>query len=202
LVAAYLEWRVEETMAGSGVAAAFDRERGLDRRSRSERAIQKALDSPQPVTWRADGKPEVPAPAVGVSAAHSNGLTLAVAGPRPVACDLEPVCARSDQMWRDLLGREHWSLAELIAGEAREDLQTAATRVWTALESLKKAEAPEGAPLVLLACSRETNGCVSLAAPGLRIATSIVHFRDDPTPFAVSVLARSDEWVTTNTGTA
>jgi enediyne polyketide synthase len=202
LVAAYLEWRVEETVAGCGVAAAFDRDRGHDRRLRSERAIQKALDSPQPVSWRADGKPEVQMSAVGVSAAHSNGLTLAVAGPSPVACDLEPVCARSDQVWRDLLGREHWSLAELIAVEAREDLQTAATRVWTALESLRKAEAPADGPLVLLACSQEKQGCVSLAAHGLRIATSIVHFRDDPTPFAVSVLARSNEWVTTNTGTA
>jgi enediyne polyketide synthase len=202
LVAAYLEWRVEETMAGSGVAAAFDRDRALDRRSRSERAIQKALDSPQPVRWRDDGKPEVQESAVGVSAAHSNGLTLAVAGPCPLACDLEPVTARSDQVWRDLLGREHWSLAELIAGEAREDLQTSATRVWTALESLKKAEAPENASLVLLGCSQESQGCVSLGAPGLRIATSIVRFRDDPTPFAVSVLARSDEWAITNTATA
>lgn len=202
LVAAYLEWRVEETIENSGVAAVFDRDRGLDRRSRSERAIQKALESPLPVRWRDDGKPEVHLSAVGVSAAHSNGLTLAVAGRGPVACDLEPVTARSDQVWRDLLGHEHWSLAELIAAEASEDLQTSATRVWTALESLKKAEAPENAPLVLLGCSPEDQSCVSLGAPGVRIATSIVRFRDDPTPFAVSVLARSDEWATTNTGIA
>lgn len=193
MVAAYLEWRVEETVAGAEVAAAFDRDRALDRRARSERAIQKALDSQQPVRWRVDGKPEVQTPAVGVSAAHSNGLTLAVAGPSPVACDLEPVCPRSDEMWRDLLGHEHWSLAEMIAGEASEDLQTAATRVWTALESLKKAEAPENTPLTLLSCSRKTPGCISLAAHGLRIASSIVCFKDDPTPFAVSVLTRSEE---------
>lgn len=192
LVAAFLEWRVEETIPASSVAAAFDRDRGADRRCRSERAIQKALESPQPLRWRADGKPEVQAgDALDVSAAHSDGLTLAVAGPRPVACDLEPVRARSEQVWRDLLGRERWGLAELIAHEAGEDVQTAATRVWTALESLKKAEAPEDAPLVLLSCSRERPGCVSLAASGLRIATSIVQFRDDPTEFAVSVLARS-----------
>ena len=193
LVAAYLEWRVDETVAGVGVAAAFDRDRGLDRRARSERAIQKALDSPQPVRWRVDGKPEVQTPAVGVSAAHSNGLTLAVAGPSPVACDLEPICARSNEMWLDLLGQEHWSLAGLIAGEASEDLQTAATRVWTAIESLKKAEAPRNAPLTLVSCSRENPRCVSLAAHGLRIASSIVSFKDDPTPFAVSVLTRSEE---------
>lgn len=203
LVAAFLEWRVEETIPAAGVAAAFDRDHdlSLDRRSRSERAIQKALNSPEPVRWRADGKPEVQAP-LSVSAAHSDGLTLAVAGPCTVACDLEPVRPRTDQAWRDLLGRERWSLAELIASEAGEDVQTAATRVWTALESLKKAEAPCDAPLVLLSCSPEKQSCVSLAASGMRIATAIVQFRGDPTPFAVSVLARSDECVTTNTGTA
>jgi enediyne polyketide synthase len=193
LVAAFLEWRVEETIPSFTVAAAFDRGRAANRRSRSERAIQTALTSRQPVRWRADGKPEVPtAGAMAVSAAHANGLTLAVAGPKPVACDLEAVRARSAQTWRDLLGRDRCSLAELIASEAGEDFQTAATRVWTALESLKKAEAPEDAPLVLLSCSHEKQGCVSLAASGMRIATAIVQFRDDPTQFAVSVLAGSN----------
>ncbi len=193
LVAAFLEWRIAETIPAASVAAAFERDRSNDRRSRSERAIQKALASPQPVHWRPDGKPEVQASATGVSAAHSDGLTLAVAGPSPLACDLEPVRVRSEQVWRDLLGREGWSLAELIAAEAGEHVQTSATRVWTALESLKKADAPHDAPLVLLSCSQGKQGCVSLAASGLRIASSIVEFRDDPTQFAVSVLARSDD---------
>jgi enediyne polyketide synthase len=193
LVAAFLEWRVQETIPATSVAAAFDRDRSDDRRSRSERAIQKALGSPLTVHWRPDGKPEVQTSALGVSAAHSNGLTLAVAGPHPVACDLEPVCVRSEQVWRDLLGCERWSLAELIAAEAGEDVQTSATRVWTALESLKKAQAPRDASLVLLSCSQGKQSCVSLGASGLRIASSIVEFRDDPTQFAVSVLARSND---------
>jgi enediyne polyketide synthase len=195
LVAAYLEWRVEETIQATSVAAAFDRDTngGADRRSRSERAIQRALDSPQPLCWRADGKPEVQTGMLAVSAAHANGLTLAVAGPHPLACDLEPVQARSEQVWRDLLGGDRWKLAELIASEAGEDLQTAATRVWTAIESLKKAQAPEDVPLILVSCSQEKQGCVSLAASELSIASSIVQFRDDPTEFAVSVLARSHD---------
>ncbi|MFZ0771783.1 MAG: SDR family NAD(P)-dependent oxidoreductase [Candidatus Sulfotelmatobacter sp.] len=208
LVAAFLEWRVEEAIPATAVAAAFERGHAVDRRSRSERAIQKALGSPQHlVRWRADGKPEVQAE-MAVSAAHANGLTLAVAGPQTVACDLEAVCSRPEQVWRDLLGSERWRLAELIAREAGEDFQTAATRVWTALESLKKAAAPPDIPLVLLSWSQEKPSCVSLAASGFMIATSIVCFRDDTTPFAVSILARSeecvprsDECVTTNTGT-
>jgi enediyne polyketide synthase len=194
LVAAFLEWRVEETIPASTVVAAFDRDAAIDRRSRSERAIHKALNSRQPLHRDANGKPEIdPAGVTAVSASHSGDLTLAVAGPKPVACDLEPIRSRSQQMWRDLLGGDRCGLAELIAGEAGEDFQTAATRVWTALESLKKAAAPEDTPLVLLSCSREKQGCVSLAASGMRIATSIVQFRDDPTRFAVSVLAGSNE---------
>jgi enediyne polyketide synthase len=187
LVAAFLEWRVHESMPASNVAAAFDRDRSADRRSRSKRAIQKALESPQALDWRADGKPEVRD--VAVSAAHSDGLTLAVAGPGPVACDLEPVRDRSEQVWRDLLGGERWRLAKLIAGESGEDVHTSATRVWTALESLKKAAAPDDATLVLLSCAREKQGCVALAASGLRISSSIVQFREDPAKFAVSILA-------------
>jgi len=192
LVAAFLEWQVRRATPATCVFAAFERDRNMDRRCRSERAITRALDSPWPVRWRADGKPEVDAP-LAVSTAHSNGLTLAVAGPERVACDLEPICARSEEMWRDLLGPERWLLARLIANQAHEDLQTAATRVWTAMESLVKSEAPRNGPLVLLASSCVDNkGGVSLAAPGVTIATSVVHFRGDPTPFAVAVLARSE----------
>ena len=194
LVTPFLEWRVEETIPASAVAAALDRDGAVDRRSRSRRAIHKAIESRRPPTRTAGEQPEKqPAEVTAVSAAHSGNLTLAVAGTKPVACDLEPVRARSPQMWRDLLGHDRCSLAQLIAVEAGEDFQTAATRVWTALESLKKAAAPEDTPLVLLSCSHEQQGCVSLAASGLRIATSILQFRNDPTQFAVSVLAGSKE---------
>jgi len=201
LVAAFLEWQVRRATPATYVFAAFERDRNMDRRGRSERAITRALDSPWPVRWRADGKPEVDAP-LAVSTAHSNGLTLAVAAPERVACDLEPICARSEEMWRDLLGPERWLLARLIADQAHEDFQTAATRVWTAMESLVKAEAPRNGPLVLLASSCVDNkGGVSLAAPGVTIATSVVHFRGDPTPFAVAVLSRSEACTATSTGT-
>jgi len=201
LVAAFLEWQVRRATPATCVFAAFERDGNMDRRRRSERAIKRALDAPCPVRWRADGKPEVDAP-LAVSTAHSNGLTLAVAAPERVACDIEPICARSEEMWRDLLGPERWLLARLIANQAHEDLQTAATRVWTAMESLVKAEAPRNGPLVLLTSSSvETNGGVSLAAPGMTITTTVVHFRDDPTPFAVAVLARSEACSATSTDT-
>jgi enediyne polyketide synthase len=200
LVAACLEWRVRKAAPATRVFAAFERDGNMDRRRRSERAIHRALASPWPVRWRADGKPEVDAP-LAVSAAHSNGLTLAVAAPEAVGCDLEPICARSEDMWRDLLGPERWLLARLIANQAHEDLHTAATRVWTAMESLVKAEAPQNGPLVLLSSSVDNQGGVSLAGPGVTIATSVVRFRGAPTPFAVAVLTRSETCAATNTDT-
>jgi enediyne polyketide synthase len=189
LVAASLEWRMREMTTSTELAAAFERDPATDRRSRSERAIQRALGSRQAVHWRSDGKPEVES-AMSVSSAHMNGLTLAVAAPELVACDLEPICHRSDQVWRDLLGPERWALAELISRQTGEDLQTSATRVWTALESLKKAGSLLDGQLVLVPGPLEKQGCVSLAAAGLGISSTIVTFRDDPIPVAVSILTQ------------
>jgi enediyne polyketide synthase len=202
LASALLEWRVRRATPSSRVFAAFEREinSNEDRRCRSERAIQRALDAPWPVRWRSDGKPLVDT-SLCVSAAHSNGLTLAVAAPQLVACDIEPIRTRSDVMWRDLLGDERWSLARLIASQAQEDLQTAATRVWTAVEALMKADILRDGPLVLLSASVDKQDGVALAAPGATISTSVVRFRGDSTPFAVAVLARSEACAITSIGT-
>jgi enediyne polyketide synthase len=200
LVAASLEWRVREMTDVTGLAAAFERGSGVERRTRSELAIHKALGAPQRVRWRSDGRPEVDSE-TSVSSAHMDGLTLAVAGPQLVACDLEPVRQRADQLWRDLLGLEGWNLAETIAGHTGEELQTSATRVWTALESLKKAaRAPEG-QMVLLPGSGQDHGCISLAMPGVRIFSTVVHFRGHPFPVAVSILTGSEKCLSTSTGT-
>ncbi|MFZ1009421.1 MAG: SDR family NAD(P)-dependent oxidoreductase [Candidatus Sulfotelmatobacter sp.] len=198
LAAALLEWRVRRAAPASRVFAAFERDKNMDRRRRSERAIQRALGSPWPVRWRADGKPEVAAP-MAVSAAHSNGLTLAVAAAGEVGCDLEPICPRAEEVWRDLLGPERWLLAQLIGRQAQEDIHTAATRVWTAMESLAKAGVSQNGPLVLLSSSIDGKGGISLGAPGVTMATSVVRFRRDPMLYAVAVLTRSEECEATST---
>jgi enediyne polyketide synthase len=204
LIAAFLEWRVRRATPTTRVFAAFERDRNhnpnMDRRPRSERAIQRALDESLPVRWRSDGKPEVDAP-FAVSAAHSNGLTLGVAAPTTVACDLEAISPRPDDMWRDLLGSEHCRLARLIASEAEEDFQTSATRVWTAIESLVKAGSPPSTPLALISSSVNHKGGVSLAAPSVTIDTSVVRFQGHSTPVAVAILTRSETCTNTNTGT-
>ncbi len=201
LVAAFLEWRMRDIISTSEVSAVFDHDASLNRSARSERARSRALQlaqSPRAFSQsQADHVAEM-----ATSAAHANGLTFAVSGPGSVACDLEPVHGRSEQVWCDLLGIERWRLAEFIARESGEDLQVAATQVWTAQESLKKANAPHDAQLVLCASPEPSNGSISLEASGFRIAVSVVRFRDDPTPYAVSILVRSEECATTSTATA
>ncbi len=157
-------------------------------RAGGDSAIRAALGVAAEVRRRWDGKPEVDG-ALDVSAAHDGGLVFAVAAPQPVACDLEAVAGRSESAWRSLLGQERWSLAGAIAIEAGERVDTAATRVWTALESLKKAALPAETPLVLL--PGRGDGWVCLGAPGLTIATGATHVRDGAQALVFSVLARN-----------
>jgi enediyne polyketide synthase len=200
LASVLLEWRVRRAAPATRVFAAFERDKNMDRRQRSEQAIQRALGSSWPVRWRADGKPEVAAP-MAVSAAHSNGLTLAVAAAGEVGCDLESIRQRAEEVWRDLLGPERWLLAQLIARQAQEDIHTAATRVWTAMESLAKAGVSQNGPLVLLSPSLGSKGGISLGAPGVTVATSVLRLQSDPMPYAVAVLTRNEECEATSTDT-
>jgi enediyne polyketide synthase len=202
LASALLEWQVRRAAPTARISAVFERERtkGEDRRRRSERSIQRAVDAPWPVRWTNNGKPEIDAP-LDVSAAHSNGLTLAVASSQTVACDIEPICARAAEMWRDLLGSDRWLLARLIASQSDEDIHSAATRVWAAGETLAKADIPQSTPLGLLPPSVDKRGGISLTGSGATISTSVIRFRGDPTPFAVAVLVRSETCARTSIDT-
>jgi enediyne polyketide synthase len=198
LAAVFLEWRVREADPRVRVYAAFERNRAVSRRQRTERATRTALDRHSLVRWRSDGKPVVDV-AFDVSAAHSDGLTLVVAGHPPVACDLEPVRTRPEKVWRDLLGEEGWSLARVIAQQTDEDVNSAATRVWTANESLAKANMPKSAA-VKFSSSRSNQRTVWLAAGNSTISSSIIRFSDDPRPVAVSVLTRNEQCAPMSTG--
>ncbi len=64
---------------------------------------------------RSDGKLEAND---GVSASHAGKVAFVVAANGPVGCDIEPVVERGATTWRDLLGRERFELAQLIAKSA------------------------------------------------------------------------------------
>jgi enediyne polyketide synthase len=189
LLGPYVERRLAELTGRSTASVIVEHNGAADRRARSDRAIQQVVGAPAVVHRRPDGRPEVSCDRE-VSVAHAQELTIAVAGPGPLACDAEPLAPRPAHVWRDLLGTERYALAQLIATRAAEDRDTAATRVWAAAECLKKAAASLDAPLVLRATTDD--GWVLLAAGPLSIATSVAPVRRTQDRVVLAVLAPSD----------
>jgi enediyne polyketide synthase len=163
LLGPYLERRVQEVMPAWRAAIA------VESGDESDRAMQRAVGVPTPILRRSDGKPEIAHDGWQVSASHSGGLLLAVAGREQVSCDAEEVIARPRHVWRDLLGPDRFALAEWMATPTAAKFDTAATHVWTASECLTKAGVPLEAPLVAEPCDRE--GAMLFSCGASRIAT-------------------------------
>ena len=159
LIGPYVERRLQEILPEARVRVTLEEDGGA------------------PLSHRPDGRPDGP-----VSRSHAGGLVLSVEGEGRLGCDLEPVSARA---WQDLLG-DRFALAELIARELGETPDAAATRVWAAAESLRKAGAPPGAPLTLE--RNEADGWLLLRSGDLRIGTWIGPVRELRGPAALAVL--------------
>jgi enediyne polyketide synthase len=166
LLGPYVERRLQEILPGSGVRVALEEENGNGRKHRP------------------DGKPEPDGFPLAVS--HAGPLTFSVTGNGRLGCDLEPVAERTGEVWEGLLGSERFRLAELIAREGGESLGAAATRVWAAAESLTKAGAAHGAPLVLDRIGDD--GWLLLRSGELRIGTFLAPVRELAGPAALAVL--------------
>lgn len=185
LVAPLIERRVQELLPSARVRVAITADDGA---RPSDRAMRAAAGADATVTRRPDGKP-LRADG-GISATHAGGLTIAVAGADPVACDAEAVLTRSPAAWRDLLGPERFAFAELVASESGESVDAAATRVWTACECLKKAGAGTDASLTLE--RRGGEGWLLFRAGHLAIASGLLAVRGRAGILAVAVLGERD----------
>jgi hypothetical protein len=137
------------------------------------------------IEYRPDGKPESP-DGQSVSAAHAGSLTLAVTGQDPVGCDLEPVQPRRVEVWRDLLGPERFQLAEVAAQAAGENLNTAATRIWCAVECVKKAGGAPDAPIILSRTTQDKG--VLLQSGSWKIVTWVESVQGFGRPLGIGVL--------------
>ncbi len=160
---------------------------GVDsRRRQTEVAVSRMLERPVLVSHRGDGKPEVAAGETGVSASHGAGVTLAVAGPERVTCDAEAVRDRTADDWRALLDAGQFALAELIRRERGEELSVAATRVWGAVECLRKAGRALAGPVTL--ADGGPAGWVLLHSGQAKIATYSARLRDEPDPVVFTIM--------------
>jgi enediyne polyketide synthase len=190
LLGPLVERRVRELVPASSLTVTVSRCRGAERRARSEPVLRAALGPGAVIHRRSDGAPEVAgAGAVKVSASHARDLTVAVAGPGPVGCDVEFVEQRPTSAWLDLLGDRGFRLAQVIADAFHEDEGVAATRVWVAAESLRKAAAALTPALVLTPAAGDGGGWVMLSAGHLAVATFVTRIRPFEEPLVVGVLA-------------
>ncbi|MFQ5655134.1 MAG: SDR family NAD(P)-dependent oxidoreductase, partial [Planctomycetota bacterium] len=190
LLGPYIERAVGDLLGERGVLVAVERNGAGLRSLRSERALARAACSGATVHRRADGKPEIEGADAHVSVAHAGSLTLAVASPGPVACDVEPVVSRSEKDWQGLLGEERRSLASRLSTAAREDAAISATRVWSAMECLTKAGASPTTPLLVDGVEEE--GWVVLSAGRFRGATVKVDVRGESVPLVFAVMVEDD----------
>ena len=184
LLTPYLERCSLELLPGADISIAVEQDATSSRRDRSTRAIERALGAGC-VIRRADGNPEA-CDGRHVSASHCGEITIAIAAHTSVACDLELVAARPCEIWRDLLGDERFKLAELISHETEETLDTAATRVWTAVECLKKAGAGTTAPLIFARTA--PNGWTLLESGELKIASGVIKTNITEDALAIALL--------------
>lgn len=143
-------------------------------RKRSEQALQRIPGmETQSVHHQLGGKPALmDREGQTLSASHTGSLTLAIVGPPNVGCDLERVAVHAATDWEDMLGQERHQLAVLVAQEAHEAYQSAATRLWSASECLKKAGAPIKTPVVFRSSTKD--GWIMLQAGTRRIATYLM----------------------------
>ncbi|KOX24124.1 erythronolide synthase [Nocardiopsis sp. NRRL B-16309] len=193
LLGPHLERELEHVLGGSrAVVVDPDPESGAaqgveERRGRTELAVGRALNRVTRVRYRPDGRPEIPG--AHVSASHGAGVTLAVVGDTALACDVEAVAERSDEQWSGLLGEGLSSLWRLVAREADESAHVAATRLWGALECLRKAG---GTGRALTFEGVGDHGWVVLSSGTDRIATWVTDLNGSPDPTVFAVLSREE----------
>jgi enediyne polyketide synthase len=168
---------------GRTVVVEPDPASGGDRREQTELAVSRALGVPTQVRHRPDGKPEIDG--ASVSASHGAGVTLAVVGQGRLGCDVETVLERDRQTWDDLIGPDQVAVRDLLVADTGESEAVAGTRVWSALECLRKT----GATSQALTVERvESNGWVVLSSGSSAIATWVTTLNDVPEPVVFAVL--------------
>ncbi|HLJ99664.1 MAG TPA: SDR family NAD(P)-dependent oxidoreductase, partial [Streptosporangiaceae bacterium] len=160
------------------------------RRKQTKVAMERMFGRPTVITHRGDGKPQVADEDIAVSSSHGAGLTLAVAGSGRVGCDVEPVTERTPEDWQGLLTADQSALADLIQRERADAPAAAATRVWSAVECLRKAGRTLTGPITL--AQGGPDGWVLLQSGAAKIATFITSVLDQPDPVVFTILTEED----------
>lgn len=185
VLGSYVERTLEKVLGGSRsvVVEPDPRDGSADRRAQTTLAASRAVGAPVTVRYRPDGKPELDGATI--TASHGAGLSLVVTGAGQLGCDIEPVVHRGDDDWAGLLGGGLTAVRDLVVTETGDGVDAASTRVWSALECLRKT----GSSTRALRVDRVVgDGWVVLSAGGARIATWVTTVNDVAEPVVVAVL--------------
>ncbi|HVK25444.1 MAG TPA: type I polyketide synthase [Actinokineospora sp.] len=182
MLSAYLERSFERVLGGKRAVVIEPDGEDADRRAQTELAVSRAMGKVANVRHRPDGKPEIDGGQV--SSSHAAGLTFAIVGVNRLGCDVESAAERTEQDWSGLIGQDQIALRDLVATETGETGSVVGTRIWSALESLRKAGYTSQA---LTLDQVHQDGWVVLSSGDAKIATWVttVNDRTDPVVFAV-----------------
>ena len=195
LLGPYLERQVAEFLPGSLRCAVEPNPSVLSRYAEPRRgqttvALSRMLERPVTVLHRGDGKPGLIGEGTAISASHGAGVTLVVGSANQVSCDVEVVRERTAADWAGLLGPEPFALAQLTCRERGEDFAVAATRAWSAVESLRKAGRVLPGPLTLDQGGRD--GWALFRSGRSKIATFATRLRGEPDQVIFAIQTEGD----------
>lgn len=194
LLGPHLERSLESVLGGTRSVVVEPDPAAAPARTTAQRRVQTALAAsraagrPLEVRYRPDGRPEIDG--LDLSASHTAGLTLVVTGRGRLTCDAEAVAARTPEEWEGLLGPDLLPVRDVLAAELGEDPDSAATRVWSALECVRKTGSSTQA---LALHSVHPAGWALLSAGDARVATWVTTVVGAPSPIVFTVLAPRED---------
>ena len=155
LLAPYLERIVRQILGRADIKVGLARG-SVERHAETNIKLIREMHGPgAALVHRPDGKPEVTGasgPAF-ISISHSCEFTLLLSAGSSVGCDLEKIAQRETTDWEQLLGAEHFTLAQKFASSSGASIHQAATQIWALKESLRKAGACFTQPASFTSCS-------------------------------------------------
>jgi enediyne polyketide synthase len=131
-----------------------DSSKNVTKQSRSGKNLNLINEPEVQIQWLKSGKPVITglkniSKTVEVSLAHDDRLCLCTAGISSQGCDIACVDSREHDDWLTLLGNSREFLLEQLITQCSDALDLAGTRIWAAIEALRKATKLTNFKLVL-----------------------------------------------------
>jgi enediyne polyketide synthase len=185
LLVPYLERELAKITLHSGIRIGLVRTQKENQKYAIRHSIQEIFGADSKLVHRPDGKPEITGSCNShphISLSHAGDITLLLSTNKNAGCDLEKIVSRDSGCWENLLGKEDFALATLLASESKTSFDIAATQVWTLKESLRKAGGAFEQPISFKSCS--IDGWNLFSAGGFNAATFHTNIKDTHSAFA------------------